>query len=302
MLDQFPPYFGVRFVQPVHQDVPAALEPASQTLPQPFVACITGASRGIGRATAEAFAKAGATGLVLTARKAIDLEDTKKACLASAKSAHLKVSIISADAGSEGAAKLIFDTVKGDHGRLDILINNAGLVSTDASAFGAFDTIRPDQIRITADVNYIGRFLTMQTLLPVLLESPAGAKTIVNVTSIASHLVGRGSLGFNISELASNRLTESVATEYADRGVLCYSVHPGHISPTADAPPGMDPALAFGGKDALDLCGAFCLWLVQKKPEWLSGRYLSANWDVVELDKKREDIVQGDKLKARMAV
>lgn len=50
------------------------------------------------------------------------------------------------------------------------------------------------------------------------------------------------------------------------------------------------------------LCGAFLVWLVQERREWLSGRYLSANWDPEELEQKNEEIVKGDKLRFRMVV
>lgn len=50
------------------------------------------------------------------------------------------------------------------------------------------------------------------------------------------------------------------------------------------------------------LCGGFLTWLTNKKREWLSGRYISANWDVEELQKKKEDIVAKDLLVFRMVV
>lgn len=50
------------------------------------------------------------------------------------------------------------------------------------------------------------------------------------------------------------------------------------------------------------LAGAFCVWLSKEKREWLSGRFVSCNWDVIELQRMREDIVKDDLLKYRMAV
>lgn len=296
----FSPTYGVNFVPTLHQKVPAAFQPASNPLPSPFVAAITGASRGIGKAIAELFAKAGATGLILTARNADALEETRRTCQAAAKSADLKISTLSAESGDEAATKRIVDVVKTEHGRLDVLINNAGLVCTDASAWNKLEGIQSDQIRIPIEANYIGRFLTMQHLLPILLDSPNGAKTVINVTSICSHFTGFGAMGFNISALATDRLTEIAAETYADRGLLCYAVHPGVVKTTP--PPGMDKEALKHAHDEPDLCGAMCLWLTREKPDWLSGRYLSAGWDIDELKLKREEIVQGDKLKFKMVV
>ncbi|RYP31231.1 hypothetical protein DL767_005860 [Monosporascus sp. MG133] len=170
--------------------------------------------------------------------------------------------------------------VKTEHGRLDVLINNAGLVCTDAMAWNKIDGIRPDQVRVPMECNYIGHFLTMHHLLPIQLDSSNG--------------------GQDVSAPASNRLIETAVESYADRGPLCYSVHQGKVYTTPS--PGMDLKLLEQGLDEPDLCGAMCLWLVRKKPEWLSGRYLSAEWDTVELEQKRDEVVQGDKLKFKMVV
>ncbi|KAK7755748.1 hypothetical protein SLS62_002361 [Diatrype stigma] len=298
----FSPTYGVNFVPTLHQQVPEAYQPGSNPLPSPFVVVITGASRGLGRETAQVFAKAGATGLILTARSAEGaLEETKKLCQAAARSPDLKVSTVAAASGDEAAAKRIADVVKTEHGgRLDVLINNAGTVSTEASAFDRLEGIRADQIRIPIEANYVGRFLTMQYLLPALLDSPGGARTVINVTSICSQFTGFGALGFNVSALATNRLTEIAAETYADRGLRCYAVHPGTVRTTP--PPGMPADALEHAVDAPDLCGAMYLWLARERPDWLSGRYLSAEWDIDELKRKREEIVQGDKLKFKMVV
>ena len=50
------------------------------------------------------------------------------------------------------------------------------------------------------------------------------------------------------------------------------------------------------------LAGAFCVWLSMQKREWLSGRFVSCNWDVDELEGKKEEILKGDLLKYRMVV
>jgi len=50
------------------------------------------------------------------------------------------------------------------------------------------------------------------------------------------------------------------------------------------------------------ICGGFCVWLTSERRDWLSGRYLIANWDVEELEAMKDDIIMEDKLKFRMAV
>lgn len=54
--------------------------------------------------------------------------------------------------------------------------------------------------------------------------------------------------------------------------------------------------------DDVGLCGGFLVWLTKQKREYLSGRYVSVNWDVEELETRKDEIVQGDKLRFRMVV
>ncbi|KAI9155197.1 Short chain dehydrogenase citE [Paramyrothecium foliicola] len=294
-----PAYTGDAFTNTEVHKVPESRKPEALRLPSPFVAVITGASRGIGKATAESFAKAGATGLILTSRTVASLDETNRCCLA-VGTPDLKVSLVQFDSGNEEHTINLRDTVVAEHGRLDLLLNNAGFVSTDPSAFGKIGDVRSDQFRITMEGNYFGRFLTMKYLMPTLLSTSDGFKGVINVTSICSHFVDRAATSFNISVLASNRLTEITAGQYADQGLVFYSVHPGFVATTL--PPGMPAEVMSMAPDEPGLCGSLCLWLVKKRHEWLSGRYISSNWDTEELEGKREEIVQRDLLKARMSV
>jgi hypothetical protein len=54
--------------------------------------------------------------------------------------------------------------------------------------------------------------------------------------------------------------------------------------------------------DTPELCGGFLVWITKGQRSWLSGRYLSATWDVGELEERKEEIANGDKLKMRMVV
>ncbi|KAF2180087.1 NAD(P)-binding protein [Zopfia rhizophila CBS 207.26] len=224
-----PPWTGLTFTYPkLHSTPPASLAPSNQKLPSPFVVAIMGGSRNIGAKSAKAFAAAGATGIVITSTNEEALNKTKA----------------DADVGDSSAAKLIADTVQSTYGRLDVLINNAAIVSTDASAFAKLHGINLENIEKTMQVNYVGKFSSTKALLPLLLKTTDGAKTIVNITS------ARG-------------------TGYGD-----------------------------GRRHAMRCI----LGIVKEKRQWLSGRYLSANWDVEELEGKKEAIVSEDKLKMRMVV
>jgi NAD(P)-dependent dehydrogenase (short-subunit alcohol dehydrogenase family) len=122
-----PAWTGFNFVSTLHSQPTPSLHPSNQSLPSPFVACITGASRGIGAETAKAFAQAGATGLILTAREEGRLQNTREECEKLAKGS-IQITTIGADISSEEAAKELAEVVETEHGRLDVLINNAGLL------------------------------------------------------------------------------------------------------------------------------------------------------------------------------
>lgn len=296
------PWTGLTFTYPkLHSSAPAALAPSSQKLPTPFVVAIVGGSRNIGAESAKAFAAAGATGILITGTNEEALSETKANVEAADTASDLKVVALKADAGDTASAQLIADAVESTYGRLDVLVNNAATLSVDASAFAKPHDININNIEKTMQVNYVGKFSTAKTLLPLLLKTD-GAKTIVNITSAMSHVGAVGAIGYNISELAVNRLTEALAQAYAADGLLVHCLHPGIVA-TMPPPIGMEaPEARAMATDDVALCGAFLVWLVKEKRDWLNGRYVSANWDVDELESKKEAIVGEDKLKMRMVV
>lgn len=109
-----------------------------------------------------------------------------------------------------------------------------------------------------------------------------------------------GAMGFSISAFATNRLTEWVSETYKDEGINVFAVHPGAVK--TSSPPGMPDWVLDMSKDDPALCGAFCIWLVKENRSWLSGRYLAANWDVAELEARKDEIVNEDKLKMRLVL
>ncbi|CAI6337938.1 unnamed protein product [Periconia digitata] len=297
-MEAFPPWLGFTFTSKVHSAPTPDIEEIK--LPRPYVVVITGASRGIGAETAKIFASAGATGLILTATTLSKaLLSTKAQVETLAPTA--KVTVLAADLSNPDSASSIYEAVKSDHrGRLDVLINNAAIASTNPTAFNQRDLAAIDvsQIIDPLFVNVVGKFATFKALIPLLLGTD-GAKTIINLSSATARFASAGALGYNLSQLATNRLTEALTECYGDRGVLVFAVHPGLVTTTPS--PG-EPVGEWPKNDDAGLCGAFILWLLKERKEWLSGRYLSANWDVEELAGKKDEIVAGDKLKMRMVV
>lgn len=288
-------YVGEKFLPTSRHDTYPAIDPSKADLTGKVVV-ITGASRGIGQTTAIAVAQAGAKGIALLARG--NLGATKSECLQVAREGHKpEVLALSVDvmdtAQVNAAAKRIVETFA----RVDIVINNAGYLEQYALVADS----EPAEWWKSFEINLRGTYAVTRALLPLLIAS-AGDKTIVNVASA-------GALGFlprfsayTIAKLAQLRLAEWVSGEYGDKGVLAYSVHPGVIGtemstrlpPEFQAPDFLT--------DTTQLAAHTLLWLVRERREWLAGRFVDARWDVEALLAKKQEVIEGDKLKINLVV
>lgn len=182
---------------------------------------VTGASKGVGRATAIAYASAGAAGIAIGARS--NLNTLEGELISAAKAAGkstpriLKLKLDVADyANVEEAAR---ETEK-KFGKLDVLINNAGylgdykpILETDAKGWWK-----------NYEINLGGVYNVSKAFLPLILKSEL--KTIVNLASIGALILSPGGSGYQSSKFALLRFTEFLNVEHADEGLLAYAVHP----------------------------------------------------------------------------
>lgn len=147
------------------------------------VVLVTGASKGIGKAIAFAFAQANVSGLVLLARS--DLSAVKAASEAAQRPGkNLKVLAIRADVTKTVDVVAAAQKVKETFGRLDILINNAGYLE-EITLLGESD---PVDWWTSFEVNVKGTYEPIRAFLPLLIES-GGDKTIVNISTVAAHFL-----------------------------------------------------------------------------------------------------------------
>jgi NAD(P)-dependent dehydrogenase (short-subunit alcohol dehydrogenase family) len=182
------------------------------------VALVTGGTTGIGRATAVAFARAGAR-VVVAGRNAKEGERT----LELAHAAGGEARFVRADVSRpEDVERLVRDTVAA-HGRLDVAFNNAGV----EEAIGPLAEKDLETYTRVFDVNVRGVFLSMKHEIPALLASGGGV--IVNNASVAG-LVGFGGVAlYTASKHAVVGLTRAAALEYSAHGVRVNAVAPGAI-------------------------------------------------------------------------
>jgi NAD(P)-dependent dehydrogenase (short-subunit alcohol dehydrogenase family) len=287
---------GMNFVATDRHDTYPYISPSNFNLQGKHV-LITGASKGVGRATALSYAKAGASCIALSARS--DLSTVVKEAKSAAKSAGrpepqvlaLDLDVTSKDS-VDAAAKQV---TKNFNAKLDILINNAGSL---ASFAGIPDTDPEDWWR-DYEVSVKGTYLVTRAFWPHLL---AGSKTILNITSIGAVMVVPQSSSYGPAKLASLRLTEFIDQDHGEGkdGMLAIAVHPGGVQ--TELALGMPEHMHEWLVDTPELSGDTLVWLGAERREWLGGRYVSACWDMEELSGMREEIVGKDLLKMRLAV
>jgi NAD(P)-dependent dehydrogenase (short-subunit alcohol dehydrogenase family) len=257
---------------------------------------ITGTSKGIGAATALSYARAGASGIAVAARS--NPSDIEAKLVAAAKEAGSNVPEIlniKLDVSSEESIQAAAATVKEKWGKLDILINNAGY-SSDWEPI--LDTDSKDWWK-TLEINLNSIYLMSKVFLPLILAS--SQKTIVNVSSVGSiNVVNLGGSAYMVSKHAVNRFTEFLLTEYAKDGLLAYVIHPGGVKTEMGVR--MPEHTHVYLTDTTTLGGDTLNWLTRERREWLAGRYISANFDLEEVESRKKEIVDGDKLKERLVL
>jgi 3-oxoacyl-[acyl-carrier protein] reductase len=181
-------------------------------------ALVTGGSRGIGRAIVELFADEGANVSFFYRGNAAAAE----AVVASMRDAGYAVHGEQVDVTDAQACIAAVERVADRVGRIDVLVNNAGVIRDNPLA-GLSD----DDIATVLDTNVRGVFNVTRAVVPYMVMQRAGC--IVNLSSVAGDKGGRGQTNYAASKGAINALTRALAVELAPRNVRVNAVAPGVI-------------------------------------------------------------------------
>jgi NAD(P)-dependent dehydrogenase (short-subunit alcohol dehydrogenase family) len=182
------------------------------------IVLITGALTGIGRATALAFAREGAS-VVVSGRR----DEAGQALAAELRTLGVRAEYLRADVRHEGEVRSLIEQTVERFGRLDVAVNNAGT----EGQMGALIQQTEDNYRSTFDTNVLGTLLALKHEMRVMLRQGAGA--IVNLSSIAGQVGMAGASVYVASKHAVEGLTKSAALEGAPAGVRVNAVAPGPI-------------------------------------------------------------------------
>ena len=181
-------------------------------------AVVTGASRGIGRAIAEAFAAEGATVIAIYRGSRDAALEIEKLALERGQ----RIFARQADIADSAQVTSIFESIEKELGQVDILVNNAGVIHDDL-----FIRLEEKDWDKVLDTNLSGTMRCCHKVAFPMMRRRSGR--IINISSVAAEFVNAGQTNYAASKGAINSFTKALAMELAPRGVTVNAIAPGFI-------------------------------------------------------------------------
>ena len=182
------------------------------------VALVTGGSRGIGRSICERLAADGMHVFVNYGSNSAAAEETLVACENAGGSAEL----LGFNVGESSSVDAAFDQIKEKVGKLDVLVNNAGIARD-----GLFVRMRDEDWHGTLDVNLSGAFYCSRAAARLMMKARQGS--IINISSVVGEMGNAGQAAYVSSKAGVLGLTKAMARELASRSVNVNAITPGFI-------------------------------------------------------------------------
>ena len=192
--------------------------PANLQHLQGKTAIVTGASRGIGKATALALAEVGAKVVVNYARSSSAAEEVVKTIVAAGGDAIA----LQADVSQPEEVNSLIKETLAKYGSIDVLVNNAGITQDNLMM-----RMKLEQWQAVIDLNLTGVFLCTKAVTKTMLKQRSGR--IINIASVAGQMGNPGQANYSAAKAGVIGFTKTVAKELASRGVTANAVAPGFI-------------------------------------------------------------------------
>ncbi|KAI0179545.1 NAD(P)-binding protein [Hypoxylon sp. FL1284] len=259
----------------VHRDLYPVLEPSQPHLSaEGRTVLVTGVSGVVGKAIAEAWAVAGASAIVITARRLEILNDVAAKIKQVAKNSSTKVLVQAADLKSEDSVRKLWDVTAAEVGKVDVLVNNAGSMNVAPAG-----EIEPTQWWNDFEVNVKGPYL----MCHYFIKQAKGSGTIITV--------GSGTVGSTFPNMSSYSASKIAATKFMEfvhienPSIRSFTLLPGVLKTDMTA----EEYLPFA-KDNPMLAGGMSLFLTTPRADWMRGCIMSVNWDIEEMEAHKEEI------------
>jgi len=236
------------------------------------VVLVTGGSRGIGRACAVRFAQGGATVVITYAGNEAAANETLQLIEQAGGKGHA----LKFDVADTAKCAEAIDSVVKQHGRLDVLVNNAG-VAVDGLSMRVKDEDWDRQL----DTNLKGAFALIRAATRTMMKQRQGA--IINLTSIVGESGNGGQVAYSASKAGLIGLTKSLAKELASRNVRVNAVSPGFIDTdmTSTIPPDvrtkMTESIPLGRLGSADEIAQAVTFLASDAASYITGEVLRVN-------------------------
>ncbi|KAJ5180216.1 NADP(+)-dependent dehydrogenase [Penicillium capsulatum] len=277
------------YTQVTHSATYAGINPTQPSLSTAGkVVLITGASGGIGRATASSFAASGPRALILLGRRTDALAET--ATIIRASHAEVTIQTHETELCDAPSVRKAMNQAAADFGGIDILVHCAGVLAPVVPLLEADPAIFLDGYKTTV----VGTLVTAQAV--VLANKTVSATedkpvTLINLTTAGILFPPFPGMGAYVSsKMAAVKVLQSFAAENPQ--VRLHNVHPGLLQTAMSAKLEETIKLPFP-YDEISLPADFLVWIASPEADFLRNKIVFASWDVNELKSRKEEIVGG---------